>query len=55
MTEVITPDQAKRLIDDAPLGFLIIGEFKQIPALGDVSEEDLKVKLQMSTYHFEDI
>lgn len=52
MTDHISAEQAKQLIDDAEGGTLTIVTADEVPVIGDVPEDEREVEYELETYEF---
>jgi len=50
--EQISLEDAKRLIDEAAFGFIVLGGVEQKPVLGDVPIEDREFEVTVDSYRF---
>lgn len=52
MTEHISRDRAKELIDDAEGGSVTIVSADEVPVIGDVPEDERRVEYELDQYTF---
>lgn len=53
MTEAITQDEAKELVDEGRVAYLVVGDLKPKPVLGHVDPDEHEVILEINTFRVE--